>query len=64
MGPDVERLAEAVHVLGHAQLGDAALRRDLPVALGVGRGEEPLGGRAGRVGAQMHVQVGQHAIGR
>ena len=33
--PDVERLFEAVHVLGDAQLGDPALARRLAVALGV-----------------------------
>ena len=46
MVPDLERLGEAIHVLGHAQLLDPALRRDLAIALGVGRGERRLGGRA------------------
>ena len=37
MRPDVERLGEAMDVLGHAQLLDAALARGLAVALGIGR---------------------------
>ena len=35
--PDVERLLEAVDVLGDAELGDPALARRLAVALDVGR---------------------------
>ena len=35
--PDVERLREAVDVLGDAELGDPALARRLAVALDVGR---------------------------
>ena len=60
MLPDVERGGEAVDVLGDAQLGDAALGRDLAVALGVGGGEVLLGGRARVVRAQVDVVVGQH----
>jgi hypothetical protein len=36
--PDVERLAKAVDVLGDAEALDAALGRDLEVALGVADG--------------------------
>src|SRR3954470_3613301 len=41
--PDLERLYEAVHVLGHAELLDPTLGRRLPVALGVTRGEVVVG---------------------
>ena len=41
--PDVERLDEAVDVLGHAELLDPALGGRLAVALGVGGGEVALG---------------------
>ena len=36
VGPDVERLHEAVHVLGHPQLRDPAVVGHLAVAPGVG----------------------------
>jgi hypothetical protein len=58
--PDVQRGREAVDVLADAQLGDAALLGDGPVALGVGGGEVAVGGGARLVGPQMHVVVGQH----
>ena len=58
--PDVERLHEAVDVLGHAELLDPALGRGLAVALGVRGGEVALGGGALLVGAQVDVVVGQH----
>src|SRR6185437_975279 len=58
--PDPQRLLEAVHVLGHAEQLDAALGRGLAVALGVPR-REVLGRSALlAVGAQVHVEVGQH----
>ena len=60
--PDVERLFEAVDVLGDPQLGDPALARRLAVALGVRRREVQLGGRAGLVGAKVDVVVGEHAV--
>ena len=46
--PDLERLREAVDVLGDAELGDPALVRGLAVALGVGRGEVALRRRVRR----------------
>ena len=50
--PDVERLLEAVDVLGDAQLGDPALARGLAVALDVGLGEVLVrASRRGRRGA-------------
>ena len=60
--PHLERLGEAVDVLGHPQLLDAALRRARPVALGV-LGRQVALGRRGLdvVGAQVDVVVGQHA---
>ena len=59
--PDVERLHEAVDVLGHAQLLDPALRGRLAVAVDVRRGEVALRRRVVLVGAQVHVVVGQHS---
>ena len=59
--PDVERRAEAVDVLGDAELLDPALGGDVAVALGVGGGEVALGRRGlDVVGAQVDVVVGQH----
>ena len=52
---------EAIDVLGHAELGDAALLGHLAVALGVGGGEVALGRRALVVRPQVDVVVGQHA---
>ncbi len=49
--PDLERLLEAVDVLGHAQLGDVALTRRIAIALDIGLGEVLGGGRAELVGA-------------
>ena len=46
--PDLERLGEAVDVLGHAELLDAALLGGLAIALGVRGGEVALGRRARR----------------
>src|SRR5439155_7365307 len=58
--PDAQRLLESVHVLGHAEQLDAALGSSLAVALCV-RGREVLRGRALLpVGAEVHVEVGQH----
>ena len=57
----VERLAEAIDVLGDAELGDPVLPGGFQVAVHVLGGEELLGGGAGVVGAQMHVVVRKHA---
>ena len=64
MVPDLEGLAEPVHVLADAELGDAALGRHRAVALGVGGGEVTLGGRARVVRAQVDVVVGQQGAAR
>ena len=58
--PDVERAAEAVHVLGHAELVDASVGRNLAVALDVRVGEIARGRRVVVVGTQVEVVVGQH----
>ena len=60
--PHVERLFEAVDVLGDSQLGDSALARRGPVALGVCRREVQLGGRAELVGPEVDVVIGEHMI--
>jgi hypothetical protein len=58
--PDLERLGEAVDVLGDAELADAPLLRDPAISLGVG-GLELLGRQRLRlVGSQVDVIVGQH----
>ena len=58
--PDVERLGEAMDVLGDAQLADPPLLRHRAVALGVARREVLGGGGAVVVGAEVDVVVGQH----
>ena len=61
MVPDLERLGEAIHVLGHPELLDLALGGRLAVALGIHRGERGRRRRARRIiDAQVHVVVGQH----
>ena len=59
--PELERLGEAVDVLGDAELGDPGRRRRLEVAVDVLGGEVALGGRPVLVGAEVEVVVGQHA---
>ena len=60
--PHLERLGEAVDVLGHPELLDAALGRAGAVALGVGGRQVALGRRrVDVVGAQVDVVVGEHA---
>ena len=60
MLPHLQRLAEAVDVLGDPKLGDPALAGDLAVALHPG-GREVLGrGGLEVVGAQVEVVVAQH----
>ncbi len=51
MLPDIERLLEAVDVLGHTQLGDIALTRRIAIALNVGLREVLGWRRAKLVGA-------------
>ena len=59
--PDVERLAEAVNVLGDPELLDPRLRGGLEVAVDVlAREPAPLRRRRVAVGAQVQVVVGQH----
>ena len=60
MAPQLERLDEAVDVLGDAQLLDPGGVRRLAVALDVLRREVALRRRPGLVRAQMEVVVGQH----
>ena len=62
--PDLERGAEAVDVLGGAELLDPRIARGLEVALGVLLGEVLLGARVRLVRAQVHVVVGEHATER
>ena len=61
--PDLERLREAVHVFGDAQLGDPALLGGGAVALDV-RLRVVVGDvRAVAVGPEMEVVVGEHLDG-
>ena len=62
--PDLERLHEAVDVLGHAELLDPALGRGLAVALDVLGREVALGRGALLVGPQVHVVVSQQGAPR
>src|SRR6185312_2512851 len=58
--PDVERLPEAVDVLGRPQLPDPRLLGRLAIARDVSGGEVLGGGRAVAVGTEVHVIVGEH----
>ena len=58
--PDVERLPEAVDVLGDAELLDPRAGRRLQVAIDVLAREVALEGGVGVVGPQVQVVVGQH----
>jgi hypothetical protein len=60
VAPQLQRLGEAVDVLGDAQLVDLGRRSRLAVALDVLRGEVPLGRRVRLVRPQVEVIVGQH----
>ena len=62
--PDVQRLPEAVDVLGDAELRDARRGGGPPVAVDVVRREVLLRGRLLLVRAKMQVVVGQHSPGR
>src|SRR3954447_5177398 len=58
--PDVQRRAEAIDVLGHAELIYSALARDGPIALGVRLGERRRRGVFELVRTEMDVVVRQH----
>src|ERR1044072_4758360 len=60
MAPEVERLGEAVDVLGDAELLDPGLGGGGKVAIDVLGGEEALGRRLLIVGPQVQVIVGEH----
>ena len=60
VAPHVERLREAVDVLGHPELLDSALGGGLPVTLRVRGREVRVGRRVVLVGTEVHVVVGQH----
>ena len=60
MAPEVERLGEAVDVLGDAELRDPGRLGGGQIAVDVLAGEEALAGRVGLVGAQVEVVVGEH----
>src|SRR5260221_5523423 len=60
VAPEVERLAEAVDVLGDAQLVDPGRGRCPQVALDVLGGEGPPRRRVGLGGTKVEVVVGQH----
>ena len=62
VAPEVERLAEAVDVLGDAQLLDPGRRGGGQVALDVLGGEVALDGGPVLVRAQVQVVVGQHGV--
>src|SRR4030095_16418649 len=62
VAPDVERLAEAIDMLGETELRDTALGGDVEVAAQVLLGEELLGPRIQIVRTQMSVVVGEHQV--